>query len=150
LFSFASNLRLSSNDGLGMLASRCRNFTYSRHAFWYLIVTKHSTATEIKCEQHIVLMTVSALIQLTSLLCNQPRSGSERWSPTLKDRGSNNALPGEGYCIPIERWEGTMVAWLAWENWCAGRKKPAPVPLYPLWTSHEITQDWTQGSTMRS
>jgi hypothetical protein len=39
-FSFDSSLRLSSNDGLGMLANRCRNFTYSRQAFWYLMVTK--------------------------------------------------------------------------------------------------------------
>jgi hypothetical protein len=42
LFSFASSLRLSSNDGLGMLASRCRNFTYSLQAFWYLAVTEYS------------------------------------------------------------------------------------------------------------
>ena len=47
LFSFDSSLRLSSNDGLGMLANRCRNFTYSRQAFWYLKVTKQCRANEL-------------------------------------------------------------------------------------------------------
>ena len=47
LFSFDSSLRLSSNDGLGMLANRCRNFTYSRQAFWYLTVTKQRRTNEL-------------------------------------------------------------------------------------------------------
>jgi hypothetical protein len=28
--------------------------------------------------------------------------------------------------------------------------KPASLPLWPLWTSHDITQDWTQGSAARN
>lgn len=47
LFSFDSSLRLSSNDGLGMLANRCRNFTYSRQAFWYLTVTKQCRTIDL-------------------------------------------------------------------------------------------------------
>lgn len=78
LFSFDSSLRLSSNDGLGMLANRCRNFTYSRQAFWYLMVTKQCRTNKLNSvwEQ----MSEENSKQLRSAVCENTLVG-EQFNP---------------------------------------------------------------------
>jgi hypothetical protein len=50
-------------------------------------------------------------------------------------------LRGWWYMCMGQRWDGGQES-----NTDELRKRPTPVPLHPLWTSHEVTRVWTRNS----